>query len=138
MSRDPRYQKLLNSKRWYIVKAIVWQRAHGLCERCKEDGIITGSMTTQLDCHHVIPVETGRTEQEMARLCYDPNNIRLLCVACHIKTHQELRSHYKENVQANKKRKRDMFMQRNDPNYVSPEENDCKPTTDSGVNNKDD
>ena len=128
MSRDPRYQKLLNSKQWQEVKRMVWQRTNGLCERCLEEGkaagVEGGWITPGVDCHHIIPVESAKTEQEMERLAYDVNNIRLLCVACHIKTHQELRSHCKENVQANKQRKRAMFMQRNDPNYVEPVESD--------------
>ena len=117
MSRDPRYQKLLNSKRWLTVKAIVWKRANGLCERCKEEGIVTGSLQSQLDCHHIVPVESGRTVQEMEKLCYNPNNIRLLCVACHIKTHAEAKSHTREKVKENKERARRRFMEANDPNY---------------------
>ena len=120
MSRDTRYQKLLNHKRWAEVKRIVWQRTNGLCERCREEGFITPGV----DCHHIVPVESGRTEQEMERLAYDVSNVRLLCVACHIKTHQEMHSFDRENVQANKQRKRAMFMQRNDPNYVEHDESD--------------
>ena len=118
MSRDKRYQRLLNDKRWQEVKRIVCQRTYGLCERCREEGFITPGV----DCHHIVPVETGRTEQEMERLAYDANNVRLLCVACHIKTHQELRSFNRENVQANKQRKRAIFLQRNDPNYQGDDE----------------
>ena len=92
MSRDKNYQRLLNHKRWNITKAIVWRRTNGLCERCRKEGFITPGV----DCHHIVPVESGRTVQEMERLCYDPNNIRLLCVACHIKTHEEMYSHTKE------------------------------------------
>ena len=95
MSRDKRYQRLLNAKRWKEVKRIVWQRNNGLCERCREEGIITAGV----DCHHIIPVESAKTEQEMERLAYDVNNIRLLCIPCHIKTHQEMHSHTKENVE---------------------------------------
>lgn len=120
MSRDPRYQKLLNSARWQTVKRIVWQRANGLCERCLEEGITTGREQGQLDCHHIIPVESGRTEAEMEKLCYDPNNIRLLCVACHIKTHAEERSHSKEKVRENKARARERFRELNDPNWKAP------------------
>ena len=133
MSRDPRYQKLLNHKRWAEVKRIVWQRTNGLCERCYQEGIEERGepyITPGVDCHHIVPVETGRTEQEMEWLAYDVNNVRLLCVACHIKTHQEMHSFDRENVQANKQRKRDMFMQRNDPNYLAQTDDDCKPTTD--------
>lgn len=134
MSRDKRYQKLLNSKRWAEVKRIVFQRANGLCERCIEEGkaagVPDGWLTPGVDCHHIIPVESGKTDAEMEKLAYDVNNIRLLCVDCHIKTHVEMRSHYKENVQANKQRKRDMFRQRNDPNYKP--ETETNNQTDNG------
>ena len=53
----------------------------------------------------------------MERLCYDVNNIRLLCIPCHIKTHQEMRSHTKEKVKENKARARQRFMEANDPNW---------------------
>ena len=118
MSRDPRYQKLLNSKRWMEVKRVVWRRANGLCERCREEGFIRAGV----DCHHIVPVESGRTVQEIERLAYDVNNIRLLCVDCHIKTHQEMRSHTKEKVQENKARARRRFMEANDPNYKEDNE----------------
>ena len=121
MSRDPRYQKLLNSKRWQMVKRIVWQRTGGLCERCIEEGkaagVPEGWLTPGVDCHHIVPVESAKTEQEMERLAYDVSNIRLLCVACHIKTHQEMHSHCKEQVKANKQRARQRFLEANDPNY---------------------
>ena len=122
MSRDKRYQHLLNGKRWRIVKEMVWQRTNGLCERCLQEGIVTQGV----DCHHIKPVESGRTEQEMERLCYDVNNIRLLCIPCHIKTHQEMRSHTKEKVKENKARARQRFMEANDPNW---RRYDDEPTT---------
>ena len=120
MSRDPRYQKLLNSKQWQEVKAIVWKRANGLCEMCMKEGIITGSGTTQLDCHHIRPVEGAHTVEGpdgMRARCYDPNNIMLVCQDCHIKIHTEAKSHTKEKVQENKARARRRFMEANDPNY---------------------
>ena len=104
MSRSKDYQRLLNSPRWAKVKAIVKARAGGLCERCKEEGFITPG----IDCHHVTPVESGKTLAEMERLCYDIHNIRLLCVPCHIKTHAEQRSHSKE---AHKQRESDRLSQ---------------------------
>ena len=125
MSRDPRYQKLLNSKRWAEVKRIVWQRAQGLCERCIEEGkaagVADGWLTPGVDCHHIVPVESAKTEQEMERLAYDVGNIRLLCVACHIKTHQEMGSHTKEKVAENKAQARRRFMEANDPYYQPPD-----------------
>ena len=84
MSRDKFYQRLLNSKRWQEVKRIVWQRTNGLCEECMKQGIVRAGV----DCHHIVPVETATTPQEMERLCFDVNNVRLLCIACHSAIHK--------------------------------------------------
>ena len=130
MSRDRRYQALLNSKRWGEVKRIVWQRAGGLCERCRREGIAAGVLpdgyiTPGVDCHHKIPVESANPDipGEMERLAYDVSNIELLCVPCHIKAHKELRSHHAETVRERKELKRRGFLQRNDPNY-NPDKDD--------------
>ena len=125
MSRNKRYQKLLNSKRWAEVKRQVWQRAGGLCERCKREGYITSGV----DCHHKIPVESANPDdpQAMARLAYDVGNIELLCIPCHIKTHQEMRSHTKDKVAENKARARRRFMEANDPNW-NPSDDDPNKT----------
>ena len=123
MSRDKRYQRLLNDKRWWGeggVKVQVWRRANGLCERCKAEGFITPGV----DCHHIVPVETGKTVQEMERLAYDVNNCQLLCVSCHIKAHQEMHTHTKQQVQENKARARARFLERNDPNWTPNEPDD--------------
>ena len=58
-----------------------------------------GFVTAGVDCHHIKPIESAMTEQEMERLAYDVNNIRLLCIPCHIKAHQEMRSHTTEGHQ---------------------------------------
>ena len=121
MSRDKNYQRLLNSPRWREVKSLVWRRANGLCERCiregKAAGVPDGYITPGVDCHHIKPVESGRTVMEMEQLCDNPANIELLCIPCHVKTHQEMRSHTKEKVKENKARARRRFMEANDPNY---------------------
>lgn len=115
MSRDKRYQRLLNSRQWGEVKRIVWQRAEGLCERCRREGYITAGV----DCHHKTPVESARTEEEMRRLAYDVGNIELLCIPCHIKTHEEMKSHTAETIKERKELKRRRFLEENDPNYQS-------------------
>jgi 5-methylcytosine-specific restriction protein A len=123
MSRDKRYQRLLNSPKWREVKKMVWQRANGLCERCKAEG---GFIKSGVDCHHIIPVESANPDipGEMERLAYDVNNIQLLCVPCHIKVHQDMHTHTKEKVQENKERARKRFMEANDPNWRPDEPTD--------------
>lgn len=86
MSRDRNYQRLLNSKRWQEVKRIVWQRTNGLCEECKRQGIVRAG----IDCHHIVPVETATSLHEMERLCYNPDNIRLLCIEHHSEIHKSM------------------------------------------------
>lgn len=113
MSRSKEYQRLLNARRWAELKAFVWKRAGGLCEACRRNGYITQGR----DCHHIRPVEQAKSIEEMKVLAYDVNNIELLCIPCHIKAHEELRSHYHENVEANKQRAHQRFLERNDPNY---------------------
>lgn len=79
-----------------------------------------------VDVHHKRPVESAKTEQEMERLAYnlDGNNLEALCIPCHIKTHQEMRSHTKEKVRENKARARRRFMEANDPNYEADKVDD--------------
>jgi len=130
MSRDKQYQKLLNSKQWQRVKKFVWERAGGLCERCRREGIAAGVLpdgyiTPGVDCHHIRPVEGAKSLyglDGMISRCFDTRNIELLCVPCHIKTHTELKSHTKEQVSANKHRARQRFLEANDPNY-KPQDN---------------
>ena len=119
MSRDPRYQRLLNDKRWKLLRAEVFRRAGGLCELCKTEGFITPGV----DVHHVKPVEQAKSVQEMERLAYNPTNCQLLCIACHIKVHQDMRTHTKEKVKENKERARRRFLEMNDPNW-KPDESD--------------
>ncbi len=113
MSRDKNYQRLLNDKRWRELRAQVFRRTNGLCQDCLAEGIYTPGV----DVHHIIPVESGKSMQEMEQLAYNPANCRLLCIPCHIKVHQSMHTHTKENVQENKARARQRFMERNDPNY---------------------
>ena len=94
----------------------MFRRAGGLCELCKAEGFITPGV----DVHHIRPVETAKSVQEMERLAYDPNNCQLLCIPCHIKVHQDMRTHTKEKVKENKERARRRFMEANDPNYEPP------------------
>lgn len=101
---------MLNDKRWRETKRIVWMRANGLCEQCRADGqehgrkignaelAKTGWIRAGVDCHHIIPFESAKTHEEMERLCYDPDNVRLLCIQCHVRVHQELGSKTKEKV----------------------------------------
>ena len=101
---------MLNDKRWAQVKAIVDKRARGLCEWCIRDGkeygrktgneslARTGWMRQGIDHHHLIPFESAKTIDEAERLCYDPNNVVLLCVEHHRAEHNQKGYHTKPKV----------------------------------------
>ena len=107
----PEHMRMLNDRRWLDTKRVVWQRAGALCEWCKRDGqeygrkigdeelARIGWIRAGVDCHHIIPFESAKTQAEMERLCYDADhNVVLLCVACHQRAHKELMSKTKAKV----------------------------------------
>ena len=121
MSRNPKYQKLLNSPRWWQVKRVVWLRANGLCEDCKQEGIVTPGV----DCHHIRPVESAKTDQEMEQLCYNPQNIRLLCIAHHKEAHRQLRSQTRDAHIATEASRTEQWLQRH---LARPADAEAKPS----------
>ena len=102
--------RMLNDRRWAETKAIVDARAKGLCEWCVRDGREYGRKTGNerlarkgwlregKDHHHLIPFESAHTTQEAERLCYDPNNVVLLCVEHHRAEHNQKGYHTKPKV----------------------------------------
>ena len=125
MARDPRYQKLLNSKRWKELRAWKLRQTEGYCEICYREGW-RGIDALAVDIHHIVPVESviDQGEAAMARVCYDPNNLMALCVRHHVEIHQQAGSHTKEKVEERKQKKRIGFLQRTDPNFASGREQD--------------
>ena len=123
MSRDPRYQKLLNSKRWKELRAWKLAQTQGYCEICYAEGW-RGIDALAVDIHHIVPVESviDQGEAAMARLCFNPANLMALCVRHHVEIHQQAGSHTKEAVEERKQKKRIGFLQRNDPNYGTDNE----------------
>lgn len=103
MARDPRYQRLLNSKRWKELRVAMLQ-AHPLCQECEREGYVRSS----IDCHHIRPISSAMSVQEMERLCFDPNNIACLCVPCHVKVHKAM----KKGTKANRKEREEQRMSR--------------------------
>ena len=118
MSRDPKYQKLLNSKRWKELRAWKLRQTEGYCEICYREGW-RGIDALAVDIHHIVPVESviDQGEEAMKRVCFNPANLMALCVRHHVEIHQQAGSHTKEAVDERKQKKRIGLLQRNDPNY---------------------
>jgi 5-methylcytosine-specific restriction protein A len=80
---------IYNSKEWQELR-IEKLRANPLCEECMKEGIVTSARCV----HHVVPIETARTKDEMKRLAIDCGlqGLMSLCFACHARIHKELGS----------------------------------------------
>lgn len=103
MSRNKYYQSLLNAKKWKELRQ--WKlNQNPLCELCQREGKVVSAV----DVHHITPVETGQTQDEMKQLAYDPTNLQSLCIAHHIQVHAEAKSHTRES---HERRERDRLEQ---------------------------
>lgn len=77
------YQRLMNSREWRETRTRKLQR-NPLCEEHYKDGRIVAASVV----HHIVEVESGQTEDECRRLCFDINNLESLCRECHAEIHK--------------------------------------------------
>ena len=122
--------EIYNSKEWKEL-TILKKRVNPLCEQCIKDGEaigIPGGYVKSVECvHHIIPIETARTKEEMRRLAFNWDNLMSLCKSCHARIHKELGSNtakiVRQRAEARQDRWADNLMQR----FVIP--NDDKDPT---------
>lgn len=72
------------SKAWQDVRKVVWDRAHGLCERCMEKGELKPADVV----HHTTPLTPDNVNDPNVSL--NPDKLIALCDDCHTKVHQQL------------------------------------------------
>ena len=125
--------EIYNSREWKELR-IAKLRANPLCEQCIKDGeavgILGGYIRSATCVHHIVPIETARTKEEMRRLAFDWNNLMSLCKSCHARIHKELGSNtakiVRQRAGARQDRWADNLMQR----FTTPKD-DEPPTTDT-------
>jgi len=106
MSRDKNYQHLLNSKRWKQLRK--WKlEQNPLCELCEREGKVVSA----IDVHHITPVESGRTVEEMEQLCFNANNLQALCISCHVKVHREARANKRRSHETRERERLERWKQ---------------------------
>ena len=92
---------IYNSREWKELR-IQKLRANPLCEICQQHGIVRSAHSV----HHVVPIETATTMEEMKRLAFCSNmsnpldGLMSLCDECHHKIHEEMKSFSRESVKA--------------------------------------
>lgn len=95
-ARSPQQAKdkaaIYNSREWRELRARKLQ-TNPLCERCIADGIaagVPGGWVTAATCvHHVIPIESAGSLQEMRELAFRWSNLQSLCYEHHAAIHKE-------------------------------------------------
>lgn len=118
MSKNKDYTRMLNSKRWKELRALKLMR-NPLCQMCEREGIVTAAV----DVHHIRPVESARTLADMEALCFNPNNLLALCVGCHIKIHQDRKSHTKAAHQQRERERLDRWIDKHNQLLTSNNKN---------------
>ena len=120
-------QEIYNSREWKELR-IAKLRANPLCEQCIKDGEavgIPGGYVRSATCvHHVVPIETARTKDEMKRLAFDVNNLRALCFACHARIHKELGSNTAKIVRQRAEARQDRWADNLMSKFVKQEDDE--------------
>ena len=107
-------QEIYNSREWKELRIAKLRSTDGLCEECMKQGIVTAARCV----HHVVPIETARTKDEMRRLAIDCGlqGLKSLCFACHARIHKELGSNtakiVRQRAEARQERWKDNLINR--------------------------
>lgn len=93
MAHSKLYIKIMNSKEWKQLRIQVI-REHPVCQMCEAENHVAPSQCV----HHIIPVESGRTEAECWELATRRSNCMALCFRHHADIHKAERSHCKQVI----------------------------------------
>ena len=111
---------IYDSREWKELRAAKLRSTNGLCEECMKHGIVTSARCV----HHVVPIETARTKEEMRRLAFDWNNLMSLCKSCHARIHKELGSNTAKIVRQRAEARQDRWADNLMSKFVKQEDND--------------
>lgn len=100
------YTKWIQSKEWQQgLRLQVLREQNGLCAWCKAKGYIVPATVV----HHIVEVESGKTESEQRRLMFSRSNCVGLCSQCHSDYHNAQRYHSSDKVLERQQERRDAW-----------------------------
>ena len=120
--------EIYNSREWKELRIAKLRSTNGLCEECMKQGIVTSARCV----HHVVPIETARTKDEMRRLAIDCGlqGLKALCFACHARIHKEMGSNTAKIVRQRAEARQDRWADNLMSRFVIPKGDD-DPTSDT-------
>ena len=143
--RDIQQQKdkaeIYNSREWKQLREAKLT-VQPLCEMCLEEGrkrgIKRGYVRSATCVHHIVPIETATTKEEMWRLAIGCglSGLMSLCRPCHNKIHNDAGYHTKAAVQERKQsafeRWKERQSKRNNDGTERNQETMCVPSPSDG------
>jgi len=88
MAHSKLYVQIMNSREWHAMRSLVIQE-QPICQVCKARGIYTPSRCV----HHIVPVESAKSDREAWAIALQRENCQALCYECHAEMHKAERSH---------------------------------------------
>lgn len=104
-SANPDYRHIITGKRWGKLRGLKMLQNNidngGFCEECVKHYREGGPRPRKaVEVHHIVPIESAGSRQEMEALAYDETNLIALCSECHHEAHRQLgRKHIKEGME---------------------------------------
>lgn len=103
--RNPEYRRIITGKRWqelrgaYMLKNAITNG--GFCEQCVKNYFTGGPRPRKAtEVHHIVPIESAHTREEMEALAYNEGNLMALCSECHHELHRQLgKGHIKDAME---------------------------------------
>jgi 5-methylcytosine-specific restriction protein A len=112
--KNPEYRRIITGKRWGKLRGLKMLKNAidngGFCEQCVKNYFTGGPRPRKAtEVHHIIPIESAHTREEMEALAYDESNLMALCIECHHELHRQLwKARFnKEQRQLDKARKKE-------------------------------
>ena len=92
---NPEYRRIITGKKWQKLRRMKMLKNAidngGFCEQCIKDYIAGGQRPRKaIEVHHIVPIESAHTREEMEALAYDESNLMALCFECHHELHRQL------------------------------------------------
>ena len=99
---------IYQSREWRELRVLKY-RANPTCELCEREG---GYIRAAQAIHHITPIETAKTMDEMKQLAYQWSNLLSVCREHHARLHKEMGSNTTQTIQQRAEDRRERWRDR--------------------------